>query len=338
MNRAAIMACVHVPWDRTRKICAAGLVSVLALSGGCTAPDYGATVTRFAEATTQATSTLDELSKIADEKYTESVDARILKTQGAKILPTEGECDLNANRCRLEVVATDKSLNRHPYPPKPLLRNTQAMMRKIQLYVKSLASVVNEDTVAKVQGNATAALGHVQGLAKATGFVEKEKKQSESTFFQPLGALTNWLVGKYIEREKVKALRSITREADPVIQEAGTMLSKVQVLNSDIQRRILADEVNDAIEKANKNIVDLDKRANAVAAAKKFDVFLRAKLTTSLAQMAKAHSALTKALNNSEGFTPATFSEVEAFANEVFDFAKLLQGFQTSTAKSEGDN
>ena len=84
-------------------------------------------------------------------------------------------------------------------------------------YAQNLAAIVADDSAAQAQASVTATLGSVQTLANTVAALDKKGTTSVPAFATPVGSAVNWVLGEYVNQVKLNALRTATREANPVI-------------------------------------------------------------------------------------------------------------------------
>jgi len=76
----------------------------------------------------------------------------------------------------------------------------------------------------------------------------------------------------------------------------------------------------------------------AVDAAKLYDGFLRSPVGETFEQMGKAHSALADALQDSNLSWPQVNAQVQSFAAQAEELAKIVQNLAALGTKNKGEN
>ena len=249
--------------------------SVVILLTACATPNYSGEISKFTNTLKKADAALNTLNEKSTSEYTSYLQKRISETPAATIIRKKDDCSLQSTRCRLEISANIDELNGKPYPATSVLRNIVAVMNQLNLYATNLNAIVNDDAVTTINGHVKSALSHIDSLAKTADVGNEQPSQEASSFTVSLGAVASWFIGKYVDRVKVDALIYTIRQADPVVQDSVSAFAATSVFGNDLNRREYADEIDSAIEELTDDPNNSDKIAAAVAAAQKYDRFLR---------------------------------------------------------------
>ena len=315
----------------------AGCLFVIA---GCSATNYSKPIATFASATANANSALADLNKTVTAEYTALLSKRALKNQSLAVMGKEGECVLDSKRCRIILVAPADRRKDQLFPPEPPYSNLLALMGDVNTYAQNLAALVADDSAEKAKADVNAALGSVQTLANTVAKADGKGNEKETipSFATPVGSAVNWLIGQYANYVKLEGLKAATKEARPVIERAATILKQAAIVGSDLQRVQLTDSFRDKIAAYQDNRNSETSLNAAVDAAKLYDGFLRSPVGETFEQMGKAHSALADALQDSNLSWPQVNAQVQSFAAQAEELAKIVQNLAALGTKNKGEN
>jgi len=313
---------------------------------GCSATNYSTPIQTFASATANANSALADLNKTATAEYTDFLSQRARKDLQHWILQGRpGECELGSQRCRVALVNVSKDQNKNQiedqlFPPEPLLGNMVAVMGDVNTYAQNLAALVADDDAAKAEADVNAALGSVEKLANTVAKAGGKGKEKEPipSFATPVGSAVNWLIGQYANYVKLEGLKAATKEAKPVIKSAADLFGRAAIFGSDPQRAELTKSFREKMD-AYQNDRSSEANVDAIVdAAKRYDDFLQSKPGKAFEQMGDAHSALADALQNGNPSWPQVMAQIQEFAAQAEELAKIAQNLAAlGTKKNGGD-
>lgn len=298
------------------------LLVFLVVVSGCTNLNYSTAIKKFAVATDEAQTAMTGLNEIVTREYEAVLKDKILATNGSRLVRSDKECRTKSTRCRLEIASNDDETNGKRLPPEPILNDLVELMSYISAYVRDLDALAKVRDAAEVHSNVNAAIGNIQNLAKTLKKLGQNSSITVSAFTTPVGSVVNWVIGTYTETVKICGLRHATDNADPVIQNAAQYFATAGVLAA----RVKATRFSEALE-AELKVQRLTKQGidRAVAAAKKYDLFLRANPDAVFQKLANAHSALRKSLNGSGISFAQLVSNIEEFAKLAQELAKVVK-------------
>jgi hypothetical protein len=320
-----------------------GLVAACVfVMAGCSATDYSKPIATFADATANADSALADLNKTATAEYTAFLSQRARKDLHLAVKGKDGECDLGSTRCRIALVDPTDPSKEQTFPPDPLLGNMVAVMGDINAYAHNLAALVADDSAEKAATDVNAALGSVEALAntvaKAEGKGKEKEKKTVPSFATPVGSAVNWLIGEYVNHVKLEGLKVATKEAKPVIERAAAIFKDAAIFGSDPQRAELANSFRTKIDTYQDDRSSEKNLNAAVDAAKLYDDFLQSQPGETFGRMGEAHSALADALQNPNPPWPQVIAQVQNFAAQAEELAKIAQNLAALGEKNKGEN
>lgn len=292
---------------------------------GCSTADYTQPINTFAEATTAAESALTQLDRMATDEYTAFLSQRARTDFTVAVLAKQGECDLDASRCRIFIIDPNDRDNAQPFPPEPLLGNMVVLMGGTRAYAQNLAALVADDSAAKAEAHVNAALGSVERLATTVNTLDAKGTKTIPSFATPVGAAVNWVLGQYAEKVKLAGLRSATAEADPVIARVAALFAQSATFGSKLQREGLTRRIQARIDAFQVDRGNEAALTAAVDAAKTYDNFLQSQPGETFQSMAASHAALTAALNNPDASWPQVIARIQGFAADAKRLAKVVQ-------------
>ena len=301
----------------------AGTAAILLAS--CATTNYEQPILDLQTAIDSSITTINAL----DAKATATQNAR-WRTQIAdgRLLLTEGDndCRIDADACRL-FVESSNPYSRKQYPGVSLTPNSKASLSALRLYVGRLHSIVSADTVGEVRTATNAALGGVQqideAVAKATG---RQVTSEIAAFEEPLTAAVSWLVGRYVDSVKRRALASAMRQAQPAVDRlagshqafgsAFAALETVEPRDGFLSAQKAFDNAADA------GTLTLTVIDDYVAAANSYNTVLNASALAPLSAFAEAHGQLAHQLNDKRD---VSMSDAYAAINRLLAEAKTLK-------------
>lgn len=318
------------------------LPSVLAIAiAACSTDDYSQSIDNFAVATSEASTALTELNTQVTERYKGILDDSI---RNREVLLTDlpssdgqPDCTFSAARCRLALVNKDGQVV-EPYPPEPPLVRMSLLMSQISAYAGNLQALLRADTAQKAAADVNAALGSIQNLATTVSNLqtgENAQPAEVPQFATPAGAAVNWVLGKYIETVKFKGLQRATEAAKPVIRDAAGLFHDVATFASDTPKIEMQNQV-DAARKALRADPSQGNIDAYTRVAGTFDKLLMSSPPDLFDKMAKAHDALADSLQGDEVSLATANAQIEAFAAEAEQLAKILKDLRALADKQEG--
>jgi hypothetical protein len=319
--------CHHSGWTKT----AAGLAFSFFISS-CDATSYKEPVSSFATGTTAAQSALIEINRQATSGVADIYRDQAVKGQ-AFLGHKDGDCTVNAQRCRLTV--TIRSQERE-VPPESPLRNTIALMGRVAVYAQGLDAIVTANTAEEVASSVNSALGSAQDLAELVAKLQGQAPGSATVpeFATPVGEAVNWVLGTYIEHVKLDGLRRATHDANPIIKEAAKVAGAEAGIAGDIQRRGFADTVTARFQAfdESKSAASYDE---LVAAATAYDNFLTSAPSDVFQKMATAHEALTNSLNDKNLSLADAMAKIKSFQTQAETLWRIAKDLAAIGAKKE---
>ena len=316
------------------------IAGCLFMIAGCSATNYSKPIATFADATANANSALADLNKTATAEYVDLLSQHARTNLHLAVNGKAGECELGSTRCRIALVDPANPSTEQLLPPEPLLGNMVAMMGDVNAYAQNLAALVADDSAEKATTDVNAALGSVEKLANTVGKADGKDKEKEPipSFTTPVGSAVNWLIGQYANYVKLEGLKAATKEAKPVIEKVAIIFKNVAKIGSDPQRNVLVGSFREKIDKYQDDRSSATNLQAAVDAAKLYDDFLQAQPGETFKQMGDAHSTLADALQNPNPSWPQVMAQVQDFAAQAKELAKIAQSLAALGTKNKGEN
>ena len=316
---------------RNRLASAGLLVAAALVAGGCSINTYKPAVDGFAVAAGKASGAYAGLQTTVLSAHTERLEQSAL-TGKVRVRYRPNDCQTQSQRCRLEVTGGGK-------PPEdlvPELGNITLLMHEIADYAANLQAVVNSDTAEQVSANLSAAGGSIKNLsgelAKAPG--AGQAAGDIGAFATPSANLAAWIAGEYVNSLQVEALRKATQSADPVIQQARSVLDGAASAAADVTRSGLADQLDairdDYLGASN----DRGRLERLMSAAADYDKVLTATAPGVFADMAMAHHELTDHLAGRNVSLADAFAAIQRFGAKADALQGIIDEFRAARAQA----
>ncbi|MBX6321512.1 MAG: hypothetical protein IRY94_06785 [Rhodospirillaceae bacterium] len=327
------MGWAHGQPGRTAAAAFLALIASGFLLSGCDTTSYRQPVASFASGAGAAQAALVEIDKQAAAKVAAIYRDRAVKGQ-AFLDHKADECTVGATRCRLTV--TIQSQEREVPPDSPL-RNTIAVMGQVAVYAQGLNAIVTADTAEQAKSDVNATLGSAQDLARLVAELGGGDLTSATVpeFATPVGEAVNWLLGAYVEHVKLEGLRRATSDANPIIQEAAEVAGAEAAIAGDIQRRSLSELVSARLDAFDESRTEANYDA-LLAAAAAYDAFLTSAPDDVFQQMAQAHDALTRSLQDRSLSLADVAARISTFERQAQDLWRIAQALAQIGAGQEG--
>jgi hypothetical protein len=303
-----------------------GAVAALAFGFGvsaCSVAEYEPPIKTFSEAASSANTALSGYSDLAVREVGKIRREQALATPPGVRFMQEGEakdCQGDSSRCRVVILANRDDPNPKLIEPEPPIQDILTLMNEIRRYGDGLQAIVAADTAAKVASSVDSVNGNLVNLAKLVG-----QDKSFGSFATPAGEAIKWAFGAYINSVKLNALRTATQNADPLIADSVKVFTKAMEQADSITREGLAENVSRRLDTFRESHSDAN-LSNLLQAARAYDTVLTADPATVFVELTKAHSDLTKALNDEEVSWDKAFASLEA----VKTHAQRLEGIVMS--------
>jgi len=321
---------VSVKKSLVRLLVVTGIVILTTVA--CSTVDYSKPVDDFTAATKEAETVLSQLNRQVTDAYAEILRDNIASGD-ALVRISQDDCQTDSARCRLVIVYRDGE--EEPYPPEPALKQMTLVMGAISTYAVNLKSLLDADTAKKVESQVNAAMGSIQNLAQTVSKINKKEGTEEGKvpeFATPIGEAVNWLAGQYVERVKFRGLQQATEAAKPVVRKAADLFEDTASFASDVPRATLAEEVSTANDtfRSRGNKSNLNSFAKSAA---KYDALLLSTPSSLFERLGAAHDALANKLEGQPLSFASVTAQIEAFAAEAKQLAKILKNIKAIGAK-----
>jgi hypothetical protein len=214
--------------------------------------------------------------------------------------------------------------------PSPLVNSLQ-LMDQISQYAKGLQAIVDADTESAVD----VSINSVDAsLLKLAALVKPSNPNFES-FSVPVSDSVKWIAGQYINSVKLDALRTATRNANPLIMKSVDIFRHEADAADKGVRATLAEEVSVRKDsfKSTHSATDL---TNWITAARAYDAVLTSPpASTVFAKLADAHDALTKALSDNSISLETLFTKLDELKRQAKELQKIASEFMAARKSSE---
>src|SRR5882724_372069 len=304
----------------------AGLVLSLVLTA-CSVDEYEQPIRDFSAATTSADKALGSYSQIVVQEVTKmrraEASARPVAVQIAR-----GDCLGDSARCRIVILRKRDEPDPRLLVPEQPIPTILSLMSEIKKYSDGLQAIVTADTTSKVEKSVDSVNGNLLNLAKLAGSDTK----AFGNFATPAGEAVKWLFGVYIDSVKLHALRTATRNADPLIADAEPIFEEAMKQASNVTRDSLAETVSvrhDAYRQS-ENDADL---TSLLQEAKTYDAILTAKPELIFHEFRLAHANLTKALNNDKVTWDQAFASLTVLKTDADQLSNIVSDLLTAAEK-----
>ncbi|MFM9845024.1 MAG: hypothetical protein ACKVOI_18840 [Dongiaceae bacterium] len=311
-------------------------VTALAFGFGvsaCSVAEYEPPIRTFSEAASSANAALSGYSNLAVKEVGRIRREQALATPPGVRFMREGEtidCQGNSNRCRVVILAQRDDPNPKLIDPEPPIQNILTLMNEIRKYGNGLQAIVAADTAARVERSVDSVNGNLVNLAKLVG-----QDKSFGSFATPAGEAIKWAFGAYINSVKLNALRTATQNADPLIADSVSLFTKTMEQADSITRESLAETVRTRLDAFRESRTDAN-LTNLLQAARAYDTVLTADPEAVFAGLAKAHSDLTKALNDDEISWDKAIASLEAVKTQAQRLEGIVMGLLAAANAEEG--
>ena len=299
----------------------------------CSVAEYDPPIRTFSEAASSANTALSGYSDLAVREVGRIRREQALATPPGVRFMEEGEsldCQGDSRRCRIVILASRDDPNPRLIEPDPPIQNILILMNEIRKYGNGLQAIVAADTAAKVERSVDSVNGNLVNLAKLVG-----QDKSFGSFATPAGEAIKWAFGAYINSVKLNALRTATQNADPLIADSVEVFTKAMEQADSITRVGLAENVSRRLDAFRESHSDAH-LSNLLQAARAYDTVLTADPATVFVELTKAHSDLTKALNDDEISWDKAFASLEAVKTHAQRLEGIIMGLLAAANAEEG--
>jgi hypothetical protein len=306
------------------------IVSFIGLSA-CSVADYDEPIKTFSATASSADKSLKDYNDLILTQVGKVRHDRAM-AQPVAVRVAKKECGPDSTRCHIVVLQGPNDPNPLPLVPESNADDLLLLMQLIKDYAAGLQAIVEADTASRVETSVDAVNGDVLKIADAVD--PKNKNKAFGNYATPVGEAVKWAFGAYIDSVKLDALRTATRNADPLIAQAVPIFEATvqQVGNSN--RASLAEVVsvrNDAFRQSHSESA----LSSLVQAAQSYDAVLTAAPDTIFSRLSQSHSDLTKALNDRSVTWDKVFKDLSALQTDVNRFSDIIAGL-LAASKGKG--
>jgi hypothetical protein len=209
-------------------------------------------------------------------------------------------------------------------------------MHAISDYANKLTAIVNAPTAQNAAASVAAAEGSILDAAEAANKIPNVKIDTDAVraFGDPTVSLISWLVGEYVNRAQVAALRQAVTGANPVIKQIADQLSSASQLSfapsQSLRQSYQASKA--AFEDDPKNPEKLDRYMQAAAA---LDNYLAVAKSDMFKAMGTAHDQLAQQLSGHDVTLAQVERSVQEFVADANSLWHIIQQFQKAAASKQ---
>lgn len=305
------------------------LTAAIILAGCSSVADYQQPITDLNGAMDTSVMTIEkidtELVTAQNKRWRE-----LISQQQAFLLEAEDSCALGTMSCSLVVIEKGSS-REQPFPATSVMPKAAEALSGLKSYTQALKAIVDADSATAVSAQVNAALANAVEIelqiAKVTG--QSAPTSTIKAYSSPLSHSFSWLINKYVEREKIKALAAATKQAQPTIES----LTKYYDTAASAAASLRAAAAHERFLTAQSRFTEAtDKNATTVneylAAVKNYNIDLKAGSSRPMQQFLTAHTALNKALNKSPDISLVdAIAAIKSFKQHSEEFKGLVDEF-----------
>ena len=232
-----------------------------ALITACSVADYKKPVSDFSAAAEKVEATLVDLNTLATNRYQKNIHDLVSTGEyKVKIMKEDDikDCQLHdSKRCRLLFLENgqEKSIT-----PEPAIREVVALSRSLRTYANNLSAIVEADTAIQVEARVNETLFSLGRLEDTVKQIDGKSEPSEGKFKEyatPVSLLINWVVGHYVAKVKINALKYATNNAKEIVTEVTGRFQVLVKQAEYLPKKPLAEEVSkhkDKFEESKKTL------------------------------------------------------------------------------------
>ena len=303
------------------------IIFLSVLLTACTVADYKKPVGDFSAVVKRAETTLKEFNQKVTSKYQENALKKLLADKPSAEEREEGgklDCLASSTRCRLVFL---NSKNEELKRPGSAMRRMIGLMNSFRMYADNLNKIVEDTTAAQVEvsvNETISSLGQLENTVNRFGGEIKKSDGKIQEIVAPVGLVLNWVVGKYIAKVKIEALRRATRNAKNVVEEATKLFEEAARVAEYSYKIDLKNEFSNHKNKFNDN-PSKQHFQELVKAAEKFDIFLRGRPSRVFARLRDTHNSLADNLQNGEVTLAEVYGKTSILRTEMEKLAKIVK-------------
>ena len=314
---------------RIKLLCAA-TVCTLTLGGCASVTDYSDSVTRLNTALNTAATSIEAIDTNVTARTNQNIETGIINNEYL-LTTADNECAAGTQNCSLVVLSRTQKTT--AYPLQSSIPKAIKALDLLKAYIANLQAIVDADTVSQVNNSVHTTLGSLDSIAtqlsqESPGAARLQTRIA--AYEEPAEQLIKWVVTKYVERAKVKALATATRNAQPVVSQLSVLYATAEdsVVLSEFaqsQKTFIAaqEQYDDATTQSATSIKAY------VSAAAEYNGALHAQSSNPLTAFVTAHEALEQQLNGNKKFSLANVAAaISDLETEVSEVQSLAAGFK----------
>lgn len=305
------------------------LTGILVLAGCSSVADYQQPITDLNESMNHSIATIEHI----DSELTAAQNKRwreLVSKEKAFLLEADDSCALGTKSCSLVVIAKGRD-QEQTFPVKSMMPNAAEALSGLKGYTEGLKEIVVADTAASIISSANAALASASKIeleiarAKGQGFTVSTIEAYSSS----LSNSFSWLIGQYIDREKVKALAAATKRAQPTIESLANYYDTATSAAASLKASEALDNFLKAQSRFDDSHIKNTQEINQyMVAVRNYDSALKAGSSEPMKKFLIAHTALNKTLNGSDDVSLAdAIAAIKDFKKHSEDFKGLVVEF-----------
>lgn len=341
------MIIVYIKFRQLFKLGFIYLASIILLTG-CAVIDFEKPIKDMAAAVDLSVDSINKLDQNLTAYFNDGSKKKIV---GEKLFLkySEKNCRPDLSGCSLGIyksVAGELVLEERSFPVKSLIPRSRVALAGLKKYVANLQAIVESDKAGEVTTSANTALANIANENNATGIKDNGKKESEesATFSHSGIDAIRWLTGRYIEYYRIRALRTVTSEAHPVVKNLENIYKEIQEAATENVRLVADGKFMVAEDNYDTAFIskDLKTREEAidsyVKAAAEYDHKLRASGSLPLQAFVDAHSKLMMHLNKKNVSFSDVLGAIENFVAKANEFKEIVEKSKGNSDQNEENN
>jgi hypothetical protein len=294
-----------------------GFASLL-LSGCADTDQFQAPIASFAAAADSSATSFSALDAASAANLTALRQAEALQVK--RVAYAGSDCALTSKGCSLYFRQGTGS------DPKPVyvasvVPKSVAFINGIRDYANALNQLEKADATADVQSAFSSAMGTVSAVAGALNLPAGE---ASAMLNKPLSATIGWSFGEYQNQIKDEALKSATKAADPIIQQAMPILDAELRFAREAQTSELEQDVQTKDDAFSHQPTAANLKAD-VQAANTLDAALSSKPSDLFDSLAVAHSKLAAAIQNPKSNPSGSITAIASFVQQAQNVEQMIK-------------
>jgi hypothetical protein len=303
--------------DGVRSVLLCGFPALL-LSGCADTNQFQAPIASFAAAADSSATSFSALDSASASNLTALRQAEALQVR--RVAYAGSDCALTSKGCSLYFRQGAGS------DPKPVyvasvVPKSVAFINAIRDYANALNQLEKANATADVQAAFSSAMGTISEVA---GALNLPAGAASAMLNKPLSATIGWSFGEYQNQIKDEALKTATRAADPIIQQAMPILDAELQLAREAQTSELEQDFQTKDDTFSHQPTAATLKAE-VQSANALDAALSSKPSDLFDSLAVAHAKLAEAIANPKNDPSGSIIAIGAFVQQAQNVEQMIK-------------